>query len=195
MNSLVTKNLVYNHDRTGIAAVPFPEEDANDVAPPESAWAAPCEGTRDDKVPAPGVTIPDVVLWQPTGNIVTDNVVTDSGLADIASATIALGDNPLTTDQLGNCFANNEAASSAPTDLEALAPCEGAGSDGDWNANTLDLGALIAKQPPKPAKDSYKKTPVPKDGENMPGALTEKPKKFTAPTKPDIDAITVPEKP
>src|SRR5690606_11899956 len=43
INSTVERNLVYTHDRAGIAAVPFPEEDAVDVPPPAEDHDRPCE--------------------------------------------------------------------------------------------------------------------------------------------------------
>ncbi len=43
VENTVERNLVYDHDRTGIAAVPFPEEDANDVPPEPEEWDTPCE--------------------------------------------------------------------------------------------------------------------------------------------------------
>jgi hypothetical protein len=135
------------------------------------------------------------VLWPPTGNTVIGNDVSGSGLADLASATLVVNPDDPTTEELGNCFADNTFETSSPADVEGLAPCEGTGSDGDWEKDVLDLVSLIADQPPKPPENSYRRTPIPAPGENMPGALTEKPTRFTRPTLPDIDAIQVPEQP
>lgn len=194
INNTIERNLVFDHDRTGIAAVPFPEEDASDVPPTADELATPCGETRDDELPAEG-EIPDLVLWNATGNRFVGNVVENSGLADLASGTIAVEEGAVTTAQLDNCFSDNTFATTAPADLEALAPCEGDGNGGDFEAGALDLLVLIAQQPAAPPKDAYKKTPEPDDQENMPGATTRAPKKFTGPTKPDVDAITVPMKP
>ena len=49
--------------------------------------------------------------------------------------------------------------------------------------------------PDAPDDDTYKTTPEPGDQENMPDASTAPHVKFEGPTKPDTDAITVPEKP
>jgi hypothetical protein len=189
-DAVIERSLVYNHDRTGIGMVPFPEEDANDVPPEGDELEKPCDEVKDDELPDPA-DVPDTVLWNPTGNRIVGNVVSDSGLADLASATVPVED----VEGLDNCFSDNEFATTAPADLEALAPCDGTGNGGDFTKDALDLGPLIADQPPKPPKDSYQKTPEPPEQENMPGALTEKPKKFTGPEKPDVDAIKVPEKP
>ena len=68
---------------------------------------------------------PDLNLWNPLNNTVTGNVVSESGVADL---TIASVDVDLST--LGNCFAGNEFTTSAPEDLETLAPCDGEGQPG-----------------------------------------------------------------
>ena len=82
------------------------------------------------------------------------------------------------TAELGNCFAGNTFATSAPLDVEALAPCEGEGSGGDWSAGALDLLALMtAVQPPS---GDYKATPVPGPQPTMPDAES-------APARPATD--------
>ena len=192
INNIVERNRVYDHDRTGIAAVPFPEEDASDSPPEASELDRPCEETRDDEIPDEPIGL---VLWNATGNRIVENVIEGSGLADIASATIALEEGAATTAELDNCFADNTHTSSSPTDLEALAPCEGEGNGGDFEAGALDITVLMLEQPDKPEKDLYKTTPVPDDQPNMPDAETAPAKRFEGPTKPDIAAITVPDKP
>ncbi|MBX3286155.1 MAG: right-handed parallel beta-helix repeat-containing protein [Actinobacteria bacterium] len=191
VDNVVERNLVFKHDRTGIAAVPFPEEDANDRAPDKSEWDTPCDETRDQEIPAEDAD-PGLVLWHPFDNSFVGNVVEDSGVADLASATLE-GDG-ITVEGLGNCFSDNTFTSSAPEDIETLAPCEGTGS-GDWSKGALDLVPLIAEQAPKPPKDTYTKTPVPEDQESMPDALTKPAAKFEGPEKPDVDGIEVPKKP
>ena len=185
---------MYDHDRTGIAAVPFPEEDASDVVPPESELETPCEETRDDELPAEG-DIPDVVLWNATGNSIIGNDVSGSGLADLASGTIPLDDSSPTTADLDNCFSDNVFATSAPADLEGLAPCEGDGNGGDFEKDGLDLLVLINEQAPAPPKDTYQSTPEPEAQENMPDAATAPAPIFEGPEKPDVDAIKLPTKP
>ncbi|MGH9113420.1 MAG: right-handed parallel beta-helix repeat-containing protein, partial [Acidimicrobiales bacterium] len=132
--------------------------------------------------------IPNPVLWNARDNRVVGNVIEDSGIGDIAVGAL---DDPST---LGNCFSGNEISSSAPTDLEGLAPCEGEGSGGDWTAGALDLVALVTAEHP-PSGD-YKRAPVPGDQENMPDAGDAPARPATdLPTDVDIDAIQVPDKP
>jgi hypothetical protein len=192
VENVVERNLVYTHDRTGIATVPFPEEDANDVPPDKSEYDTPCEETRDVPVPEEDAN-PGTVFWHPTGNRIAGNVVEGSGLADLATATIE-GDG-VTVAGLGNCFSGNTFATTAPADLELLAPCEGAGNGGDWSRGAFDLVPLIADQAPAPPDDAYKKTPEPGDQESMPGADTAPATRYDGPGTPDVEAIEVPGKP
>jgi hypothetical protein len=190
INNVIERNRVYNHDRTGIAMVPFPESDADDVPPPASELTKPC----DPKAKKPATPPADGALWNATGNRIVDNVVENSGLADIASTTIQLYGNKLTTADLNNCFSGNTFKTSAPADLEGLAPCDGKGNGGDFDKDSLNLAPLLAEQPPKPPKDAYRKTPVPPAQDVMPNATSAAAKKFTGPAKPDVAAIKVPAK-
>jgi len=186
VNNTVERNRVWDHERTGIGMVPFPEEDASDVPPPVEDDRRPCDEAREDELP-PLDSI-GAILWQPRGNTVRGNVVEGSGLGDLALGTIDA--DPAT---LGNCFADNTFATTAPTGLEQLAPCDGTGS-GDWNAGALDLVSLIASE--RPPSGDYRTQPVPGDQTSMPDAAT-------APVTPaptgapriDLTAITVPERP
>jgi Right handed beta helix region len=187
VGNTIERNLVYDHDRTGIGLVPFPEEDANDDIPPPTDDERPCDETIDE-APADAASIPDLLIWNPRDNRVVGNVVEDSRLADIGVG--SLDD----VSQLGNCFAGNTFATSAPLELEALAPCEGEGSGGDWTAGAIDLVALMtAVQPPS---GDYKTTPVPGEQENMPDAATAPADPATGmPPSVDVDAIEVPSRP
>ena len=187
VGNVIERNLVFDHDRTGIGLVPFPEEDANDVPPPPEDDERPCAETLDD-APTDPAEIPDLVIWNPRENRVVGNVVEDSRLADIAVG--SLDD----ISGLGNCFAENVFATSAPLDLEALAPCEGEGSGGDWQAGALDLVALMTAVAP-PSGD-YKVTPVPGPQPTMPDAADAPARPATdVPTDVDLDAIAVPDRP
>jgi hypothetical protein len=185
--NVIERNLVYDHDRTGIGLVPFPEEDANDVPPPPEDDTRPCSETVND-TPADPADIPDLVIWEPRGNKVTGNVVEDSRLADLA---LGSGGDP---SQLGNCFSENNFATTAPLELEALAPCEGDGSGGDWTAGALDLISLMtATQPPS---GDYKTSPEPPAQPTMPDAATAPARPATdVPATVDVDAIQVPARP
>jgi hypothetical protein len=129
--NVVANNLVYDHAGIGIGLFSRLEDDPN--APlPSPDDERPCRETRQDP-PVDPATIPASLVWDARGNRVTGNAVADSGVADIAVAT--RGTDP---SRLDNCFDDNRYSSSAPTGLEALAPCDGAGS-GDWSAGALDL--------------------------------------------------------
>jgi Right handed beta helix region len=184
VGNTIERNLVYDHDRTGIGLVPFPEEDANDDIPPPEEDETPCAETLDD-APADPATVPDLLVWNPRDNRVVGNVVSDSRLADIGVGSLE------DVSQLGNCFADNTFSTSAPLDLEALAPCEGDGSGGDWTAGAIDLVALMtAVQPPS---GDYKTTPVPGPQDTMPDADTAPARPATGgPPDVDLDAIEVP---
>ena len=134
VRNTISRNRVWDHDVAGIALAPFPEERALDDQPSPDEWDAPCADTKDDPV---NTAPPESLLWDAYENVVTDNVIEDSRIADLAVGSIA---DPAS---LGNCFAGNTFATSAPIDLEALAPCDGDG-EGDWTAGALDLGARIA---------------------------------------------------
>jgi hypothetical protein len=187
VGNTIERNLVYDHDRTGIGLVPFPEEDANDDVPAPEEDETPCAETLDD-APADPATVPDLVIWNPRDNRVVGNDVSDSRLADIGVGSLE------DVSQLGNCFSDNTFATSAPLDLEALAPCEGEGSDGDWTAGAIDLVALMtAVQPPS---GDYKTSPVPGPQDNMPDADRAPASPATGgPPEVDLDAIEVPERP
>jgi hypothetical protein len=187
----IERNLVYDHERVGIGLVPFPEEEANDGVPDPSTWDTPCAEVRDDP---PTVTDPDAlasVLWDAMQNRVVGNVVSGSGLADIGFGSLQ----PDLAD-LGNCFADNTMGSSAPAQIEALAPCEGAPTATDWTAGALDLGALIAAERPPSVDYEAAPTPDPPAQPNMPDAATAPAHPATdVPFPVDVDAITVPERP
>ncbi len=204
VRNTIERNLVFNHDRTGIGLVPFPEEDANDLAPDKSEWDTPCEDVRDLEVPeiaaddclaVEGLLAGCAVIWHPYENSVVDNVIEASGVADLAVSTIDLAATGDTTDTLGNCFSGNTFSTSAPTDLELLAPCEGEGNGGDWNAGALDLIGLFTEPADAPADDTYRTSPEPPAQENMPDATTAAAERFTGPVKPDLASIAVPERP
>jgi hypothetical protein len=183
----IERNLVFDHDRTGIGLVPFPEEDASDVPPPPEEDTRPCADTVNDAQADPA-DIPELVVWEPRGNTVIDNVVENSRVADLAVGSV--GD----VSALGNCFSGNTFTTSAPRDVEALAPCEGTGSGGDWSAGALDLLSLMTAAQPPPG--DYKTSPEPGAQPNMPDAATAPPRPATdVPFTVDVDALTVPARP
>jgi hypothetical protein len=189
--NLVERNLVFDHERTGIGLVPFPEEDANDGVPDPSTWDVPCDEVRDDP---PAVTDPSalgLVLWDAYQNQIRDNVVSGSGLADIA-----LGSLQPDLAGLGNCLADNTMGTTAPEQLDALAPCDGEPTSTAWDQGVLDLAALIATERPPSVDYEVAPTPPPAPQPNMPDAATAPPRPATdVPFAIDLDAIEVPERP
>lgn len=189
----IERNLVFDHDRTGIGLVPFLEENPNDVIPPSSDWDRPCDEQRLDPV-ADADDVPESLLWDSAENRVIGNVVSDSGEADIA---VASAGTDLTT--LGNCFSDNVHSTSAPTALESLAPCDEAwDADGDWAAGDLQVIRWLGEIETRPPSVDFREAPLPDRPtlENMPDAAT-------APARPaddvpvpvDLAAIGVPERP
>jgi hypothetical protein len=186
----IERNLVFDHERGGIFLVPFPEDDASDVVPDESEWDRPCEETRDDRPDADPDELASV-FWDAVGNRVVDNVVSGSGLGDIG-----VGSLQADLSALDNCFSGNSVESSAPAEVERLAPCDGEPTADDWSRDVLDLGALIATERP-PAVD-YAEAPTPPAP-----TLPSMPDADSAPARPatdvpfavDLDAIEVPARP
>lgn len=204
VGNTIERNRVWDHDRTGIGLVPFPEEDANDLQPVQDGWDTPCRQTRDRVVPEipaaeckaiEGLLAGCAVMWNPWDNSVVGNVVEDSRIADLTVSTVDLFGSGESVDTLRNCFSDNTFTTTAPTNLEALAPCDGDGSGGDWNAGALDLVGLFTQPAAAPPKNAWKTTPVPEDQKNMPGASSQRAERFRGPTPPNLDSISVPDKP
>ena len=189
--NLIERNLVFNHERVGIGLVPFPEEEANDGVPDPTTWDTPCADVRDEP---PAVTDPAdlaLVLWDAMQNRIVGNVVSNSGLADIG-----VGSLQPDIAGLGNCFSGNTITTSAPAQVEALAPCDGEPTATDWAAGALDLGALIASERPPSVDYETAPTPDPPAQPSMPDAATAPAQPATnVPYLVDLDAITVPERP
>lgn len=205
VRNTIDRNRVMNHQRTGIGLVPYPESDANDLPPASTAWDAPCTPKANVTKQIPKADCKEVkgildrcgVLWPPKENRVVGNVVEGSGVADLAVGTIDVFGTGETTNKLGNCFSDNTFGTSAPHNLETLAPCRPGVSSpaGDWNAGVLDLVGVFLDIPAKPPADRWKTMPVPPAQENMPGAPTRKPVLFRGPVKPNLAAIQVPAAP
>jgi hypothetical protein len=181
---------VWDHDKTGIGLVPFLEEDANDAIPAKDAWDMPC---AEQKQLMP--TLPDgPLLWDSQDTEVRDNVLEDNRRADIA-----VGSAGTNLWELGNCFEGNTFTTSAPLDLETLAPCGSPLSEaaGDWTAGDLMVITWLADAETAPPSADWKTATLPDlpQLENMPDAATAPavPASATPPTI-DLAAITVPDK-
>jgi hypothetical protein len=163
--NVISKNLVFDHDKTGISLIPFSEDGANDDLPTEEERTVTCAEQREQP---PADEIPDSLIWEAYDNVVTNNVVSASGQGDLA----AFGLNTPTVD-LRNCFSGNTFETSAPVDLETLAPCEGEGS-GDWTIEPLNAIQWIVDAETAPPSVDYRtaELPAPPVLENMPDAET-----------------------
>lgn len=188
VRNLIARNRVFDHNRTGIGLVPFLEEDANDDLPTEEEWGLSCAEQKNQTPAVPEGSL----LWDAQQNTVTGNVVSDSREADLAVAS-AGGD----ISTFANCFSGNEFTTTAPLELEALAPCDGAGS-GDWTAGDLNVARWLGEQATLPGEVDWKIAPLPDmvAHESMPDAATAPARPATdVPMTIDLDAITVPDAP
>ena len=193
VGNTIERNLVYDHDRTGIGLVPFPEEDANDGVPDRPTWddaRAPRSATTRPRSPTPPTLA--LVLWDAMENTVVGNEVSGSGLADLA-----VGSLQPDLAGLDNCFSDNTFATSAPLDLEALAPCDGEpdlGRLGRRRARPRRAHRRRARR--RRSTTRRRPTPEPPDQPNMPDAETAPARPATdVPVDVDLDAIAVPDPP
>ncbi len=190
VQNIIERNRVWNHNKTGIGLVPFLEEDPNDSLPDKSAWDTSC---ADSKKLMP-VQPDGALLWDSQDTTVRNNVLEDNRRADIA---VGSAGSDLWT--LGNCFEGNTFTTSAPLDLEKLAPCGSPLSKdaGDWTAGDLNVITWLADQATAPPSVDWKTAPLPEMPvlESMPNAATAAavPASATPPVI-DLDAITVPDK-
>lgn len=191
VDNVIERNRVYDHDRTGIALVPFPEEEARDDEPSQDEWDTTCAEQRTQPL---ADELPSLLLWDSWDNRVVGNDVSGSGLADIAVASVSTD-----LETLRNCFGDNVHDVSAPAELESLAPCDGAEpTEANWKAGTLDVGSWLAEQETMPESVDYQEAPLPLPPQldNMPDAATAPPHPATdVPMEIDVDAIEIPERP
>ncbi len=184
LDNIVERNLIFDHDVAGIALVPFPEDNPIDAIPdpPSDDCLADATVAPDDV----SATLPELLLWPASGNIVRDNVILRSGVADLLAAII--GDET-------NAFCDNEHETSLPEGIEDTWPCEG--EAGTMTAEgTTKMLALIDEERPDSVPYDEAEWPHPGPQPNMPDAAT-------APAVParglpysvNLDSITVPEMP
>ena len=186
----IERNLVYDHDRTGIGLVPFLEDDPNDDMPTPDEWTMDCATQKQQPAAVPEGSL----LWDSQQNRVIGNDVSDSRAADLA---VASAGTDLST--LGNCFAGNTFTTTAPAALETIAPCDAeAPADADWDAGALNVAAWLAEAETMPPSVDYQTAPLPDPPAlpNMPDAASAPAAPaYDVPTYPDLDAITLPTKP
>jgi hypothetical protein len=184
--NLIERNRVFDHDKSGIGLVPFPEDDPNDTVPGQDEWTLTCEESKAMPVTVPG----ESVLWDAYQNRVIGNVLENNRQADLLLASVGTD-----ISTLGNCFSGNTFTSSSPASIETLAPCDATGS-GDWTLGGYNIASWLAEQ--KPPSVDWKTAPLPELGEweSMPDAATAPANPATNVPQPiDIDAIVVPDAP
>ncbi len=182
----IERNLVYDHDKSGIGLVPFLEEDPNDSLPLPQEWSKTCEESKQDTLQDPGAAI----LWDSAQNRVIGNVLENNRAADILVASAGTD-----VSTLGNCFSENTFTTTAPNNLETLAPCDATGS-GDWKDGEYNVAAWLGETHPPSVDWKIATLPTLEPHVNMPDAATAPAHPATdVPKKVDLDAITVPSKP
>ncbi len=184
LDNTIERNLIFDHDVSGIALAPFPENDPLTGIPEN-----PSTDCLEDVVPVSpeeAESLPASLFWEPARNVVRGNVITDSRRADLILATDASQENR---------FCENEFAVSLPADIETVAPCEG--NDflevgGEGLGVVAEALARVNDETPNYADVDL---PDPGPQPNMENPETAEPRPARTPEYPDTDAIGVPEKP
>jgi plastocyanin len=163
-DNVVERNLVYDHDLVGIAAIPLPEKLIN----------------TDD---------PKAVNFDARRNRVVDNNAHDNRAADLGLVTSI--DNP--KDAGGNCFSGNTFTTSLPDNLEQLAPCDKPPSPVFMTDLAKFVKLLTAKKPP-PVDYRKVPLPKPPTLPDMPNAADAPavPANSGVPMKIDVTTVTIP---
>jgi hypothetical protein len=186
VQNVVERNLVFDHDKSGIGLVPFLEEDPNDDMPAVDEWDMPCSEAKQQPVSDPG----GALLWDSQQNRIVGNVLEDNRVADILVASAGTD-----VSTLGNCALGNTFTLSLPKNIETLAPCDGTGS-GDWKDGEYNVAAWLGEE--RPPSVDWKTATLPElaPQENMPDAATAPANPATnVPYAVDLAAIVVPAKP
>ena len=182
----IERNLVYDHDKTGIGLVPFLEEDPNDSVPLPEEWSLTCAESKLVPPQDPGGGI----LWDSMQNRVIGNVLENNRVADLLVASAGTD-----VSSLGHCFTGNVYTTTAPNNLEVLAPCDATGS-GDWSDGEYNVAAWLGETHPPSVAWQTAPLPALEQQVSMPDAATAP--AHPAPDVPkqiDLAAISVPAKP
>lgn len=186
VKNVIERNLVYDHDKVGIALVPYLENDANDVPPPASQWGMTCAESK--KLTPKGNA--GSVLWDSQQNRVVGNSMHDNRVADMIVASAGAD-----VSTLGNCFSGNTFTTSYPFKLEQLAPCDATGA-GDWKAGEYNIVSWLAEKHPPSVDWTTASLPALQPQVNMPDAATAPAHAATdVPFAVDLASIKVPAAP
>ncbi len=183
LDNVIERNRVWDHTISGIAIVPFPEDDP--IGPiPEVAP----EGCVEDAQPLPDeerAALPSPTLWPSTGNRVVGNDVSGSGEWDMV----------VIIDTAGNCFEDNVVEVTSPPDLQDVAGCDLA----EIPTYGTDVGRFLEiieeERPPGGDYTTYEFPPIGDlPGMDDPEGAPPVPQ-VGPPTYPDLDAIALPAAP
>lgn len=166
--NIVERNLVYDHDISGIAAIPLPEKVLN----------------PDD---------PEAIDFDALDNRVVGNVIENSRVADLLNVRNITD----AADPGGNCYSGNEFTTSLPADIETLLPCDANGS-GTYAAPITEFVARFTETKPDGVDYKTAAIPAMPLGENMAdpqNAPAVPAGGGNVPMAVDLAAITVPTKP
>ncbi|MFZ2441640.1 MAG: right-handed parallel beta-helix repeat-containing protein [Ilumatobacteraceae bacterium] len=182
----IERNLVYDHDKTGIGLVPFLEEDPHDSVPLPEEWSLTCAESKLVPPQDPGGGI----LWDSMQNRVIGNVLENNRVADLLVASAGTD-----VSSLGHCFTGNVYTTTAPNNLEVLAPCDATGS-GDWSDGEYNVAAWLGETHPPSVAWQTAPLPALEQQVSMPDAATAPAHPATdVPKQIDLAAISVPAKP
>ena len=181
-DNVIERNLVFNHEVSGIALAPFPEDD-----PIGPVVERPAEGCTEDAVPVPDEELAGLenpLLWFPNRNSVIGNVITDSGEWDLVVIAEATEE---------NCFADNDYTVSSPADIEAVLPCDG--TPAEYAPDFGRFLEIVSGDQPPPVDYTEVELPDPGDQPNMPDPEGAPAVPAGVPPMIDLAAIAVPDRP
>ncbi len=167
-DNIVERNMVFDHDISGIATIPLPEK----VLDPEN---------------------PAAIDFDATGNSVRDNVLSDNRVADLLNVKNITEP----ADAGGNCFTGNSYSISMPIDIQMLLPCDGE-PVGTYEAPLAKFIELFTAAKPGAPDYKDAELPEMPIGENMPDPLGSPAQPATPENVPyavDLTVIVVPPKP
>lgn len=187
VKNVIERNLVYDHDKVGIALVPYLENDANDTPPPPERWGMTC---AESKKLTPVGKAAGTILWDSQQNRVIGNSMSDNRIADMIVASAGAD-----VSTLGNCFSGNTFSTTFPLKLEQLAPCDATGS-GNWKDGEYNIVSWLAEKHPPSVDWKTATLPALQPQTQMPDAASAPAHPATdVPFAVNLDAIVTPTKP
>lgn len=179
-DTIVERNLVWDHDIAGVAVVPFPED--NPIAPIPEEPLTDCLGQAE---PEPGYEEAQI-LWPAERNSVQGNVISDSREADMILVAL--------DGEHANCFQGNTFETTLVDGLEDKVPCEGETTPVGPEATVRFLQIIEEERPESvPFADVVLPDPGPQESMEDPENAPAEP--AGQPDYPDVAAIALPEQP